>query len=639
MQTSFSNGFSSLLPNLNYTASIMKIGFVNAGSLSIEDYSASIENATNISISFTISQDIGAGNQIQITTLAQYNQLYFSPFYIQNPSLTYELPSITYLSPAALQTVTSAGNTAGAAMQAQTAVTAVLPAITGGLSTSAMLLVGFLAEVDIYKLINVPFPDNFVMFCESMESSIFPNVFANLDTEYGGENPTSEIGQFKSWGVSTVMLDNSFTNILKLLAALGIITVSTFVVTFFKSCPDIVSLFYRLRGLVMWNVFLSFFLGDFSELLLTSMIQLRENYVSSAYTNLSFAFAVIIVTTYGLLIIYMGYRLNKTHLHLRQIVQQAHQPSDPKLKTTSQKESKKHWVEVPKSVGIIVEDFHDRNRFARNFMLVMMTVDLLMVLIVFLFQDHGLAQAIMYTVTTLMYVCLIIWQRPYKSKAQTALLLLNQTSKIGLGIVAIMLGVNEKTQSISAAAVTQMGYSLILMIVIVIGINLIIALGITVVTLYEGVKKKLMMLKASRANRQKKNQKDQTQKQTGITLEQQQTKQENGSRIIPSESKVEESLRIEVDSAGTNTIKLLDVSIMQSDQSFGTSLHIIQRKANSELQKDEAPPKRKKQKISNYLFQHTQSIDSSLDYSLPIQKPNQEIINKAKRLKVSQSNS
>ena len=85
----------------------------------MEDYSA-ISNNSNITLSFTIPQDIGAGMTIGLTSLSEYNKLPHSPFLIQNPDLTYQLPAITYLSPDTVKTLTTAGTaTTAAAMQAQ----------------------------------------------------------------------------------------------------------------------------------------------------------------------------------------------------------------------------------------------------------------------------------------------------------------------------------------------------------------------------------------------------------------------------------------------------------------------------------------------------------------------------------------
>ena len=74
------------------------------------------------------------------------------------------------------------------------------------------------------------------------------------------------------------------------------------------------------------------------------------------------------------------------------------------------------------------------------------------------------------------FVIIIAWQRPYKSKkskVQLTILLINQCSKVAMGIIAIMIGGNEQTNSIPQIAISQ--------IVIVIMINLVIGLLITAV--------------------------------------------------------------------------------------------------------------------------------------------------------------
>lgn len=75
----------------------------------------------------------------------------------------------------------------------------------------------------------------------------------------------SAIGKFQFWEVSTILLDN------------------------LKGQPR--DKFHKLRGIFMWNVCIaiSYFLGDFPEFLLHSMIQLRENHASSAYARFTLA--------------------------------------------------------------------------------------------------------------------------------------------------------------------------------------------------------------------------------------------------------------------------------------------------------------------------------------------------------------
>ena len=239
-----------------------------------------------------------------------------------------------------------------------------------------MILVGFLADVGLYKYLNIPFPENYVSFCEEMESFDPPNLFEKIDSENGGNNPNSVIGKFEFWEVSTTLLDNSSLVIVKLLILLGIILGLNVLVFFLKRFPKISAILHKVLTQFMWNGFLSNYLGDFPELLLNSMIQLRENYVSSGYANFSFALSVIIVSSYAVLAIYFLYILNKRHSQW-----QIAPDSSPHSKSTGTKRSDQVWRKVPDSLEILVEDFNENKRFARNFILIMLLETFLQILV------------------------------------------------------------------------------------------------------------------------------------------------------------------------------------------------------------------------------------------------------------------
>ena len=212
-----------------------------------------------------------------------------------------------------------------------------MPMLLVDRSTSAMILVGFLADVGLYKYLNVPFPENFVSFCEQMDSFDAPNIFERMDSENGGDNPISTIGKFELLEVSATLLDNSSFAIFKLMILLGIILGLNLLVFLLKRFPRISDVLCKVRAQFMWNGFLSNYLGDFPDLLLNSMIQLRENYVSGAYANFSFAMAVIIVSTYAVLAVYFIYILNKRHSQW-QIA-----PDSPHSKSTCAIETGQKW--------------------------------------------------------------------------------------------------------------------------------------------------------------------------------------------------------------------------------------------------------------------------------------------------------
>lgn len=256
---------------------------------------------------------------------------------------------------------------------------------------------------------------------------------------------------------------------------LGIIAVLNILVLLFKGHPRIQDKFFKLRRIFMWNVFLSYFLGDYPELQLNSMIQMRENNVSSSYAQFSLALTIIIVSPYAILACYFLYVLNRRR--------QQPQGTQEKYATPAQK-----WVKVPDSIGIIVEDFRDKNRFSRNFLLIMLFESSLQILVIFFFQESGTTQAILYTIIVVVYVLLAIWKQPYKSRLQMAILLLNQCSKAAMGVMAIVFGINDIFQFISSDVLILLGFILALLIVIVMAMNLVVSALIMINEFYERFK-------------------------------------------------------------------------------------------------------------------------------------------------------
>jgi hypothetical protein len=374
------------------------------------------------------------------------------------------------LSPATAAAINTTGAVSGAITQAQTVVSSVIPIATAGLSSSAVLLVGFLAEVDIYKFINVPFPENFVLFCQSTSVTIIPNIMAPLDDINKGKNPNSNIGKFQFWGHSATLLDNSNFTIVKDLFVLGVIILLNIIYFNLKYLKKSSALLEKIRNMFMWNTFLSFILGDYMELQLNSMIQLRENSNLSSYTRLSLVFSVVIVVSCVFVLSYLAVRVNQ---RLPAIAEQ--------LSSEHKKVSKPKWAEMPKNLIIMTSDFQERNSFTRSFMIIMIFQQFLQILVVFSLQEYGLAQAILYTVINVIYTALIAWQRPYRSKVQMGVLIVNQTTKIVLGTLAIVLGSTEMNQTISADLISHIGTSLIILITAAIAINLVISLIVLIV--------------------------------------------------------------------------------------------------------------------------------------------------------------
>ena len=377
--------------------------------------------------------------------------------------------------------IDAAGDISGVTSQIQSYASSAMPMLLIDRSTSAMILVGFLADVGLYNYLNVPFPENFVSFCEQMDGLDSPNIFEKLDSENGGDNPISTIGKFEYWEVSATLLDNSSFAIFKLMILLGVILGLNTLVFLLKRFPKISNVLCKVRAQFMWSGFLSNYLGDFPDLLLNSMIQLRENYVSSEYANFSFALALIIVSTYAVLTIYFVYILNKRH-SLWQVA-----PDSPHSKSTGALETDQQWRKIPDSLGILVEDFRENQRFARNYVLVMLLETFLQILVIFFLQDYGLTQAILYIIIVFGFFLLSAWKRPYRSKLNQAIILVNQGSKVVMGVFGVIFGINDKTHSISEDQISRLGFVLIILILVVVVINLAISLLIVLISFYESI--------------------------------------------------------------------------------------------------------------------------------------------------------
>ena len=427
--------------------------------------------------------------------------------------------------------ISTTGKVAEITSQIQYVASTVMPMMLAERSTSAIILVGFLADVGLYKYLNVPFPENFVSFCEEMESFDPPNIFENMDSGNRGNNPTSIIGKFQFWEVSATLLDNCSFAIAKELITLAIILGLNILVFLLKGFTRLSDVLRKVRTLFMWNVFLSYYLGDFPDLLLHSMIQLRENYVSSAYTNFSFALAVIIVSTYAVLAIYFRYLLNKKHPQWQKTAERRHS-----ISTTKNTEK---WEKVPDSLEILVEDFRENKTFARNFILVMLLETFLQILVIFFFQDNGLTQAILYIIIVLGFFLLSAWKRPYKSSLHQAILLLNQGSKLVMGIIAAVFGINDKLQCISEELTNLMGLILMLLILIVMIINLAISLLMIIISSYEKIKEWRSRRRGNHSNLSARNIEINAQKQNFVEEQSPSSKFEQSSLDLHADSNVQ----------------------------------------------------------------------------------------------------
>ena len=188
---------------------------------------------------------------------------------------------------------------------AQAAVNIVLPIISGGISSTATLLIGFLSDIILYRFINVQFHPLFDNFCNQLSSAqLIPNLFE--DTHQATVVSNSTIGKFYQWQISTSLLNNSGDTISKDATCLALILVLILTASLFKRTRGIAKYIENSRDALKWNTLISYYLGDFSEFLLFSLVEFREGNLSDSFMSFSFLACILILVTYVALLVYFG---------------------------------------------------------------------------------------------------------------------------------------------------------------------------------------------------------------------------------------------------------------------------------------------------------------------------------------------
>ena len=357
-------------------------------------------------------------------------------------------------------TLSNTASTTQAALQVQSATTSLLPVLIRGATTTAVLMVNFVSDVLLFRYINVPFPGNFVDFCKNLYTNFLPNFYATFEEEYNIPDGSGKFGEFE---MSTVILGNCGNTLDREFIALSLIFTLIFMAWVTKKFPRVHSVFKTLRDMYKWNIFLTFFIGDFGELYLFSMLQIKEDRSQAWYAWYGYFISIAFLASYPLLIGYFIYLLNRKAAS--KVSDEVKLEKQPTL-----------WREVPKSVNMISTDFKKDHWLTRNFLLVLLVENFFNDLHYLFLQNYGSFQAVLYTGTTLVFLLLGLIYRPYTSKLQNMLFGLNYTFKFVLGILAIYIGLTQTTASDNKS--DSLGLALIVVIVTAISCNAIIVVGI-----------------------------------------------------------------------------------------------------------------------------------------------------------------
>ena len=181
-----------------------------------------------------------------------------------------------------------------------TAATTLLPLFGQGVATSAVILIQFFGDIELYKFINVPFPNNFITFCNIFGNDLLPNLFSLAADSESDEGVNSEVGMFKVYEVSTIFLDNTGTNIYKEIIALLVILITTVIMaSTATTAPRVTGLMSKVRKIFMWNTVLTYFVSDLPEFMLYIIIEFQQDPLVTSYGKFSCSVSGILTIGYA----------------------------------------------------------------------------------------------------------------------------------------------------------------------------------------------------------------------------------------------------------------------------------------------------------------------------------------------------
>ena len=469
---SFSDGLEQVSQILSYIAK--KIGvYFSDQSLKLLNFSATVQNQF-ILLEFTIGGEIETEVTISVnkTFIADFNKLRFSPYYLEQGSLDYKfLIKKTTIDNNTKEAISKASDITSGAMAFQTATSSILPILVGGAATTAIFLVDFVGDVYGYKFINVPFPENFMLFCALLDSNLLPNPYGRFSNDKGVKN--SNIGKFKEFDFSTVMLENSAEDLDRELFALALVIVLYVLLIVFGKNERVANKIRKFYNIFHWKTFLSFYIADFPDILLSSLVQAKENTSYGGYSSYSLIVSYTIILSSPVFLFLFVYYLNRKSYRRNQIA------DETELESQAHASNQSRWAEIPESISLITEDFNQNCRFNRNFMLVMIIENVLVDFLLVFLQDYGLVQAILYTLIVTCYIGLAVKYRPFKQGFQRTIFFINQSCKFIMGIFAILYGIHGVNGFLDSNSQNWIGYTLMGLILTAIAANAIIAIAVT----------------------------------------------------------------------------------------------------------------------------------------------------------------
>ena len=332
----------------------------------------------------------------------------------------------------------------GALMKIENVMATFLPLVLAGTGSVSYLALNFIGDLELFKFINVPYPDNYNNFSQAMNSRLIPSFLS-----YTYDHPSLafvNVGNFGVMKASGVFFDNAGSQINKFLLVLCTSLLLLGLGAVFKSNPTVI----KLRDRFCWSGLLATYIADFQIYLAYTLMHMK----TSAQPIFSLIFGIFTVFIYLASFAYFAYLLkNRKKPDLP--------PVDRRRRPNTGYNSEFEGT-LPKGLSMLTEEFQQKNWFSRNFILVYSAQNALTIIILVFLQASGVAQAVFYVLFALVSGILAIGIfRTMKSWGQIAVFTASQVVKMILGSIALMLGVKGQHPENNQIGVALIAFSCI----------------------------------------------------------------------------------------------------------------------------------------------------------------------------------
>ena len=350
----------------------------------------------------------------------------------------------------------------------------VLPLCTQAKGMLSMILMALLGELEIFKYLNVLFPANFLLFSRDSRSYLMSNPYSSVNVS---ELNTSYfcVGKYEEFHLSSIFLENGGSQFTFFLVFVMLILLWMIICRCLRNSKSLSQNIKQKISAALSAATLSFFIANFKEVTLYVILQLKFCEPMPGYIESSFGLCFFILVLYGSLIGVLIFIANV-------------KKSEPAANNVKQPK-RISLMELSIHFNSISQCLAQNNFLCRNFVLVILLQDLFTVLILFFLQETGIVQTALYITGAACMIIITGVLMPFVSGVELFAFGLWQGTKLVLGSLALLLGLNMQNGILDDTGFETIGEALTGLIITIAALVMLTAGGRILLNIVRGMGK------------------------------------------------------------------------------------------------------------------------------------------------------